>query len=59
MNKAAIAILLTAVLALIFLGEMMLPVQWLGGALIIASVILLQLRRPVSTDAEEVALARE
>jgi drug/metabolite transporter (DMT)-like permease len=51
--------LLTAVLALIFLGEVMLPIQWVGGIVIIASVILLQLRRPVSEDAEEVALARE
>jgi drug/metabolite transporter (DMT)-like permease len=51
--------LLTAVLALIFLGEIMLPIQWLGGAVIIASVILLQLRRPVSEDAEQTALARE
>jgi drug/metabolite transporter (DMT)-like permease len=51
--------LLTAVLALVFLGEMMLPIQWLGGVVIIASVILLQLRRPVSEDAEQTALARE
>jgi drug/metabolite transporter (DMT)-like permease len=36
--------LLTAILALIFLKEAMLPVQWLGGAVIIASVILLQVR---------------
>jgi len=51
--------LLTAVLAVIFLGEIMLPIQWLGGLVIIASVILLQLRRPVSDDAEQIALARE
>ncbi|MCC6804494.1 MAG: DMT family transporter [Anaerolineae bacterium] len=36
---------LTAVLAMIFLGEVMQPMQWVGGALIIASVILLQARR--------------
>lgn len=36
---------LTAALAMIFLGEMMFPIQWVGGALIIASVILLQVRR--------------
>ncbi len=36
--------LLTTVLALIFLKESMLPVQWLGGGVIIASVILLQVR---------------
>ncbi len=51
--------LLTAILALIFLGEIMLPIQWVGGLVIIASVILLQLRRPVSEDAEAIALARE
>ena len=51
--------LLTAVLALIFLSEVMLPIQWVGGAVIIASVILLQLRKPVAEDAEQTALARE
>jgi len=35
---------LTALLALIFLGERMLPIQLLGGAVIIASVILLEIR---------------
>lgn len=30
---------------MIFLGEVMLPIQWVGGALIIASVILLQARQ--------------
>lgn len=35
----------TAVLALIFLGETVQPIQWVGGAVIIASVILLQVRR--------------
>lgn len=44
---------LTAVLALIFLGEMMLPVQWLGGALIVTSVILLQIRRPAPAPADQ------
>lgn len=44
---------LTAVLALIFLNEIMLPVQWLGGAIIIASVILLQRRRPAAVNAEQ------
>ena len=37
--------LLTTVLAMIFIGEVMQPIQWLGGAVIIASVILLQIRR--------------
>ncbi len=37
--------LLTTVLAMIFVGEVMQPIQWLGGAVIIASVILLQIRR--------------
>ncbi len=50
---------LTAILALTFLGEMLLPTQWLGGAIIIASVILLQLRRPFAEDTEQTALARE
>ncbi len=50
---------LTALLALIFLGELLQPIQWLGGLIIIASVILLQLRRPVSDNAEQTALARE
>lgn len=36
----------TAVLALIFLGEAIQPIQWVGGAVIIGSVILLQVRRP-------------
>ncbi len=36
--------LLTSVLALIFLGEMMAAVQWLGGIVIVASVIILQTR---------------
>jgi len=35
----------TAVLALIFLNESMEPIQWVGGAVIIASVVMLQLRR--------------
>lgn len=47
--------LLTAVLALIFLNELMLPIQWLGGAIIIASVILLQLRRPASDGGQQAA----
>lgn len=42
--------LLTAVLALIFLSEEMLPIQWLGGAVIVASVIMLQLRRPAAAS---------
>ncbi len=40
--------LLTAVLALIFIGEVLLPIQWFGGAVIIASVILLQIFRPAT-----------
>jgi drug/metabolite transporter (DMT)-like permease len=46
---------LTAVLAYVFLQELMLPIQWLGGAIIIASVILLQLRRPASASSEQTA----
>ncbi len=46
---------LTAVLALIFLNELMLPIQWLGGAIIIASVILLQLRRSAPAVSEQAA----
>lgn len=34
--------LLTAFLAMILLGQQMLPIQWLGGVVIVASVILLQ-----------------
>ncbi|HLU09969.1 MAG TPA: DMT family transporter [Oceanobacillus sp.] len=34
--------LTTSLLALIFLGEIMQPIQWLGGLVIVASVILLQ-----------------
>ncbi|MDX2162868.1 MAG: DMT family transporter [bacterium] len=36
--------LLTAILAQVILGETMLPIQWAGGVLVVASVILLQLR---------------
>ncbi len=36
--------LLTAILALLILGETMQPVQWVGGVIVVASVILLQLR---------------
>jgi drug/metabolite transporter (DMT)-like permease len=49
----------TAALAFVLLGEILLPIQWLGGAIIIASVILLQIRRPVAENAEQAALARE
>jgi drug/metabolite transporter (DMT)-like permease len=38
--------LLTAFWAMLFLNEMMLPQQWMGGAVIVAAVILLNLRRP-------------
>jgi drug/metabolite transporter (DMT)-like permease len=34
--------LLTALLAMVFLGQMMAPIQWLGGLIIVASVVLLQ-----------------
>jgi drug/metabolite transporter (DMT)-like permease len=34
--------LLTSVIAMIFLSQVMLPVQWVGGLIIVASVILLQ-----------------
>jgi drug/metabolite transporter (DMT)-like permease len=36
---------LTVLWAVLLLGESMTPLRWLGGALIIASVILLQIRR--------------
>ncbi len=38
--------LVTALWAMLFLGEMMLMQQWLGGIVIVAAVILLNLRRP-------------
>lgn len=50
---------LTALLALIFLGELLQPLQWLGGLIILTSVILLQLRRPAAVEAEPTALARD
>lgn len=49
----------TAVLAFVTLGETLQDIQLLGGAIIIASVILLQLRRPTTENAEQAALARE
>jgi drug/metabolite transporter (DMT)-like permease len=40
--------LLTAFLAMVFLGQQMEPIQWLGGLVIVVSIILLQtLGRPV------------
>ena len=36
--------LLTAILAQVFLNSTMQPIQWLGGALVVASVIVLQIR---------------
>lgn len=44
--------LMTATLAMIFLGEQMAAVQWIGGLCIVASVIVLQLRRQPAPDAE-------
>jgi drug/metabolite transporter (DMT)-like permease len=38
----AVEPLLTAFLALLLLGQAMAPIQWLGGLVIVASVILLQ-----------------
>jgi drug/metabolite transporter (DMT)-like permease len=38
--------LLTSVLAMLFIGERMQPIQWLGGLVIMLSIILLQVRRP-------------
>jgi drug/metabolite transporter (DMT)-like permease len=38
--------LVTALWAMLFLGEIMLTQQWLGGVVIVAAVILLNLRRP-------------
>ena len=35
---------MSMLVAMILLGEVIMPVQWVGAALIIASVILLQLR---------------
>jgi drug/metabolite transporter (DMT)-like permease len=34
--------LLTSLIALAFLGQMMAPVQWAGGLIIVASVVMLQ-----------------
>ncbi|MFN8451077.1 MAG: DMT family transporter [Anaerolineae bacterium] len=48
---------LTALLALIFLGEVMLPIRWLGGAVIVVSVMLLQVRR--APQPEQPALASD
>ncbi len=45
--------LLTTVLAMVFVGETMLPIQWIGGIVIVASVILLQVRRPGSISPVE------
>jgi drug/metabolite transporter (DMT)-like permease len=38
--------LLTIILAAVFLGERLQPVQLVGGAFILASVVILQLSRP-------------
>ena len=46
---------LSIIAAAIFLGESMVPVQWLGAALIISSVVILQTRgkvRPATTQAK-------
>jgi drug/metabolite transporter (DMT)-like permease len=48
---------LTALLALIFLGERMEQMQLLGGAVIIASVILLEIRRPPVDNRVQAELA--
>jgi len=37
---------MSMVVAMILLGEIILPIQWLGAGLIVASVILLQIRTP-------------
>jgi drug/metabolite transporter (DMT)-like permease len=50
---------LTIIVATIFLGERMLPIQVAGGALIVVSVILLQLRRSVAPTTEQPALASD
>lgn len=48
--------LLVAVLSLIVLNQGMQPIQWVGGALVVMSVILLQLSgTSAATDAETVA----
>jgi drug/metabolite transporter (DMT)-like permease len=44
--------LTTAALALIFLGQAMAPVQWLGGLVIVASIILLQTLGQGRSDAQ-------
>jgi drug/metabolite transporter (DMT)-like permease len=38
---------MSMVVAMILLGEIILPIQWLGAGFIVASVILLQIRPPV------------
>ncbi len=45
---------LTTILAMIFLGEQMQPLQLVGGALILVSVILLQIPRRSSTGASSI-----
>ena len=52
----AVEPLLTAVIAAIFLGQVMAPIQWVGGLIIVASVVLLQTmgsrRDTLTTSAE-------
>lgn len=45
--------LLTALIAMVFLGQMMAPIQWAGGLIIVASVVMLQTlgsRRSLGAD---------
>lgn len=45
--------LLTAIMAFIFLGQAMLPIQWVGGIVVVASMIVLQTRGSQPTGAAE------
>lgn len=49
--------ILTLIWAMIFLGEVMQPVQVLGGAFVLSSVILLALRRPQAQPVEAASSA--
>jgi drug/metabolite transporter (DMT)-like permease len=50
---------LAAVLSMAFLGERMTPVQMAGGGLILASVVILQVRRPPEQIPLELSISGE
>lgn len=47
-----IEVLLMAIWGQVFLSQVILPIQWVGGALILGSVILLQLRGNIKSSSE-------